>query len=80
MIMKRLSGKTELISREDMKRLIGGFGGSGDSLCSSGPCEFPGKNGKPVSGTCVTNSNDRCVCDAGTESVIWEGPYQCTGA
>lgn len=59
--MKKLSGKIELLSKEELKKLIGGFGGSGSGglRCPTYGCGAGGN------GTCeskVVEDRIQCVC------------------
>jgi hypothetical protein len=57
------------LNRKEMKNIMAGSGG----FCSNGEdCSYYEANTGTVIGRCETNSNNACVCNAGTSSVVHE--------
>jgi hypothetical protein len=68
-------GAKELLSREQLKHVIGGDDGSGSGgahTCygSQSSCSYDQAGSGSVNGSCSTNSNGRCVCGNGSSSVL----------
>lgn len=68
--MKKLSGKIELLSKEELKKLIGGFGGSGEGGSGEGgycaistSCSlYIRELGQTYSGSCYYQLFGKCFC------------------
>ena len=69
MSLANIRGK---LSREEMSKILAGDEGS---ICdmNRSPCTYYESGTGQVTGECVMNSKDQCVCQSANSSVVWQG-------
>lgn len=69
--------KSQIFTREQLKAIRGGddttYYGDAARCLNSVPCYYTESPGNTVGGYCETNSNNKCVCNAGSSSVLLNG-------
>lgn len=72
MMINEIKKTARTLGRDEMKKLRGGAAAEPQARCFSGlACKYDEANHGEVTGVCETNSAGKCVCNAGTSSVVW---------
>ncbi len=68
-----LEGIGSMLNKEQMKSIVGGdYGGGHICYGRNITCYYEEAGRGWTGGWCDTNSNGRCVCDAGSSSVLFQ--------
>jgi len=74
MMINEIKKNSRSLSKDEMKEFKGGVAEAAAEGCGRGFCDYYEAHTGPVLGVCEINSNGRCVCNAGTSSILWDKP------
>lgn len=71
---KSIGNVARLLGKQELKGLKGGWGDNEIGInCIIGPCWYYEANTGWVGGRCEANSNNQCVCNAKSSSIVAYG-------